>query len=78
MQPIDGRQRLDAVARLADDLDAAQLPEQVAQFVPRQLFVVHEHRAQLRRHAVTRSGSTSSGIATLAHVPCPGTLVSVR
>ena len=49
LQPLDRRQRLDAVAGLADHLDAADLFEQVAQLVPRQLLVVHEHGFQLHR-----------------------------
>ena len=44
LQPLDRRQRLDAVARLADHLDAADLAEQVAQLVARQLLVVDERR----------------------------------
>ena len=47
LQAIDGRERLDPVARLPDHLDAPHLPEEVAQFVPRQLFVVHQHGAQV-------------------------------
>ena len=46
LQAVDGRQRLDAVAGLADDLDAADLAEQVAQLVARELLVVHEDRRQ--------------------------------
>ena len=76
LQPLDRRQRFDAVAGLADDLDAADLAEQVAELVARQLLVVDEDRAQIHRHAVTRSGTVSSGISTLAHVPRPGSLVS--
>ena len=46
LQSIDRGQRLDAVARLPDDLDAADLIEQVAQLVAGQCLVVHEHRSQ--------------------------------
>ncbi len=38
-------QRLDAVARLADDLDAPDLAEQIAQLVARQLLVVDDDRS---------------------------------
>jgi hypothetical protein len=76
LQPFDGRQRFDAVAGLADDFDAADLAEQVAELVARQLFVVDEHGAQVHGHAVTRSGSARSGISMLAQVPWPGTLRS--
>ena len=44
----DGLQRLEAVAGLADDLDAAHLVEQVAQLVPRQLLVVDDDGAQVQ------------------------------
>ncbi len=54
-------QRLDAVARLPDDLDAADLPEQIAQLVARELLVVDQHGAQVHAYAVTRSGSISLG-----------------
>ena len=37
-------ERLDAVAGLADDLDAAELAEQEAQLVARELLVVDERR----------------------------------
>ncbi len=78
LQPLDRRQRFDAVAGLPDDVDAAELTEQIAQLVPRELFVVHQHRAQIcrRGHAVTRSGSARSGMSTLAQVPLPGSVVS--
>ena len=33
--------------RLPDDLDASDLPEEIAQLIPRQLLVVHEDRAQV-------------------------------
>ena len=76
---LDYAQRLDAVARLADDLDAAELPEQEAQLVARELLVVDHDVARsigvYAGHAVTRSG-TASGISMRAHVPSPGTLVS--
>ena len=78
LQPVDGRQRFDAVAGLADDLDAADLSEQVAELVAGQLFVVDEHGAQVHGHAVTRSGSARSGISMLAQVPSPGTLAQLQ
>ena len=40
-------QRLEPVAGLPDDLDAAELPEQEAQLVPRQLLVVDDDGAEL-------------------------------
>ena len=47
LQPLDRVERLDAVAGLADHLDAPDLPEQVSQLVAGQLLVVDEHRAQV-------------------------------
>ena len=72
-------QRLDAVGRLADDLDAADLPEQEAQLLPRQLLVVDDDGAQMLgcpAQAVILAGTTSSGITIRAQVPSPGTLSS--
>ena len=46
-------ERLDAVAGLADDLDAADLPEQEAQLVARELLVVDEDGSEIHVH-VTR------------------------
>ena len=71
LQPLDRRQRLDAVAGLADDLDAADLPEQVAQLVARQLLVVDEHGAQVhasRRHPLGQRqlGNLDAGAGALA------------
>ena len=40
---LDDSQRLDAVGRLAHDLDTAELPEQEAQLLARQLLVVHDN-----------------------------------
>ena len=71
-------QRLHAVGRLRDDLDAAGLAEEEAQLLPRQLFIIHHERAQgVCRHAVARSGATSSGISMRADVPSPATLCSL-
>ena len=42
-------ERLDAVGRLADDLDAVELAEQEAQLVPRQLLIVGDDRGERRR-----------------------------
>ena len=78
LEAADGIERLDSVAGLADELDAPDLTEQVDHLVPRELFVVDEHGAQLLRHAVTRSCAMSSGMSRLAQVPLPGTLVSFR
>ena len=78
LQPTDGLERLDAVTGLADELDAADLTDQVDELVPGELFIVDEHGAQVHGQAVTRSGSISSGISRLAQVPFPGTLVSFR
>jgi hypothetical protein len=47
LQPVDRRKRFDAVAGLADYLDAPELLEQVPELVPRQLFVVDHDRAQI-------------------------------
>jgi hypothetical protein len=43
LQPVDRFERLDAVASLADDLDAADLAEQIAELVAGQLLIVHEN-----------------------------------
>ena len=51
---LDHAQRLDAVAGLADDLDAADLPEQEAQLLPRQLLVVDDDGAE--RSCASMSG----------------------
>ena len=53
--------------------DASEL---VAQFFPRQLFVVHDHHAKLV-HAVISSSTISSGTSMRAMVPLPGSLVNV-
>ncbi len=81
------RQRLHAVACLSDHLYAADLSEQVAQLVARELLVVDQYRSQVHRQsggpdhpvhqAVIRSGSVTSGISMLAHVPRPTVLVSL-
>jgi hypothetical protein len=42
LQPLDRGQRLDAVARLSNHFNTADLVEQVAHLVPRQLLVVDE------------------------------------
>ncbi len=52
------------------------LPQQVAQFVARELLVVHQTPHATPSYAVTRSGMDSSGISMLAHVPSPGMLLS--
>ena len=43
LQSLDDVQRLEAIARLTDDLDAADLSEQEPQLIARQLLVVHEN-----------------------------------
>ena len=72
----DHPQRVHAVLRLADDLRPADLSEQEAQFLARQLLVVDDQHAQGRRrvHALAFSETTSSGISIRADVPWPGTL----
>ncbi len=76
---VDDPQRFDPVGRLPDDFDIVELAQQKAQFLPRQLFVVHDDRSKwqnFRRHAVILAGTTSSGITIRAQVPSPGTLSS--
>jgi hypothetical protein len=47
LQPFDCAQRFDAVAGLADDLDAADLTQKISKFVARQLFIVDQHGSQI-------------------------------
>ena len=47
LQLVDRRQRLDAVAGLTDDLDAADLAEEKPELIARQLFIVNQHRPQI-------------------------------
>ncbi len=54
LQPVDRFQRFDPVARLADDFDAADLAEQIAQLIPRQLLVVDDDRLQIHDPALRR------------------------
>ena len=87
LQAVDGLERLDAVAGLADHLDPADLSEQIPQLVARELLIVHENGPQIHVR-LTGIGSCrsrgavpapiSSGISSRAQVPCPGTLVSFR
>ena len=42
---IDGGQGLQAVARLRHDLDVADLLELIAELLPRELLVVHDHHS---------------------------------
>src|SRR5262249_4612720 len=46
-EPIDSRDRLESVVRLADHGDAAELAEQIAELVSRQLLVVDQYGAQI-------------------------------
>ena len=76
---LDRRQRLDAVARLADDLDLVQLLELVAQLLPRELFIVDDEDFA-QRDALMRvicSGATSSGTSMRALRASAGLAVSV-
>ncbi len=79
---LDDAQRLDAVARLADDLHAFDLAEEEAQLFSRKLFVVHDDNAeQVDRvhpgpYAIPLAGTRISGMTTRAQVPSPGTLSS--
>ena len=78
LELFDDAQCLHAVAGLAQDLDSAELLQQVEQLIPRQLLVVHHDDAQVpcRAHAVIRAGTLSSGMTIRAQVPWPGTLSS--
>ena len=59
LQALDGSQRLEAVGRLPHHLDVAELAEQEAQLVARQLFVVDDDRSQrLMLAARLRAGHT--------------------
>ncbi len=77
LEARDRRQGFHTVARLADHFHAAHVSQEVPQFVARERLVVHQHGPEIHQ-AMTRSGASSSGISTLAQVPRPGTLVSVR
>lgn len=55
---------------MPDYLDAAELPQQVAEFLSRQLLIVDEDRAQFG-HAEIGSDSVRSGTSTLTLVPAP-------
>ena len=69
-------QRVEAVRRLADNLDTASLTQQKAQLLSRELLIVDHEGADGRHQAVARSWTTSSGISTRAVVPSPGALFS--
>ena len=63
LQSLDRAQRLDAVAGLPDHLDAADLAEQIAQLVPRELLVVDQDapaNPSLRRHPLGQPESPES------------------
>ena len=71
---LDDAQRLDPVVGLCHDLDAADLAQQEAQLLPRQLFIVDDDRPELvgrshRGQAGIFVGTTSSGITMRAQVP---------
>ncbi len=68
----DLRVRLDGVSGY---LDAAQLTEQVAEFLTSKPLVVDEHGAKVV-HADRRSGIVRSGSSTLTDVPRPEVLES--
>ena len=70
LQPVDGVDRFEPVAGLPDHVDAAELPQQVAEFLPRQLLIVDEDCPQFG-HAEMRSDSVRLGISTLTVVPRP-------
>ena len=64
-------------AACADDLDAAELAEQEAQLVPRQLLVVDDDRRDavvVGRHGagLLAAPPASSGISSARTVPSPG------
>src|SRR6478752_5283521 len=46
VHPVNGRQRLEAVSRLPDDLDVLVLFELEAQLRPRMLFIVNDQGSQ--------------------------------
>ena len=76
---FDDTQRFDAVPGLADDLDAPELLQEKAQFLPRQLLIVHDDGPEVvfvHVQAVIRAGASSSGMTIRAQVPSPGTLSS--
>ena len=81
---FDYVQRLDAVAGLADDLDAAELLEQETQLGPRQLLVVDDDGAEpfsggsgaVASGDLRAGDMRSSGMTMRAQVPWPGTLSS--
>ena len=83
---LDGLERLGPVARLPDDLDAADLVEQIAQLVACELLVVHDERAEVAARtdraavpcqALARTSLAMSGISILTDVPSPGVLFSL-
>ena len=74
-------ERVQTVGRLGDDVNSADLAEQVAQFFTRQSLVVHDDDSKglgrvAGNQAVILEGTTSSGMTTRAQVPSPGTLSS--
>ena len=73
---IDGREGLQAIARVRHDLHIIQLLELVTQFVAGQLLVVNDHHSK-GGHAVICSAARRSGTSMRAVVPWPGSLVSV-
>ena len=68
-EAIDRRESLDAVAGLADHVDAAELPEQEAQLVPSQLFIVDKDRTQVHLTPLPVRGPSVRGFPRVRRCP---------
>ena len=77
-QAGNGVEALETIDRLQPDLVFldVQMPGLTGFEVARRLLVVNDDGLQIHQ-AVTFSGTASSGISTLAHVPRPTSLVSL-
>ena len=77
LQAIDGLERLHAVARLADDFDAPDLAEEIAQLIARQLLVVDEDgQSDPSCCALPVQGDVELGDLHAERRAAPGLLVS--
>ena len=72
LQSIDGRECLDSVAGLADHLDAANAPEQKAELVARQLFVVDQNGPQVHLTPSPAPRPRARGLPCGRRCPAPG------